>query len=249
VVAVVAEVGVVRRLVVVVFGLGLLASCGGGGDSGVSATTAAAPPTTSTPSTTEEVIPASSTTASAPTTSAAPATTAAASAELPAFMNEFDRVCKTQVGFSGATAYDGAPGTHPVALLEDAFEDDDLYIESSNQLPAGWTIEQDSDFADNSELAAVQLVACLDRTATAPTGTQCEFDNNGTKITLELTNATYELKVFGAVTGEAVGNTSITTTETECPFIAVFREGDTQHIASLSDDDLTNALKPYVTPA
>lgn len=171
--------------------------------------------------------------------------------ELPAFMQEFDRVCETQVGFAGAAAYDASPGLHPVVLFTD-FDDPPTLIESSQTLPAGWTITQDADFADNSELADVQLVACSRRTKATPNGTKCDFTSNdsGTTITLELTDTVYVLTVYAAATGQQVGEpTTLEASDTECPFFATFEEGDTQFLNDPTEDQYVNALKGIVAPA
>jgi hypothetical protein len=162
---------------------------------------------------------------------------------------DFDRVCETQVGFGGATAYGGGPGIHPVVLFADWGEPPSL-LESSATLPAGWKVEQDMDFNDNSELAAAQLVACARRTATTATGISCEFNlSSGEEISLELTDTVYELSVYEATTGEQVGETqTIEASATECPFSAVFREGDTQVFNDPTDDQYVNALKEFVAP-
>jgi hypothetical protein len=170
--------------------------------------------------------------------------------ELPTFMMDFDRVCKTQVGFGGAAAYEATPGLHPVALFTD-FGTPPTLIESGSTLPAGWTVKQDENFADNSELADVQLVACSRRAAATPNGTKCDFKANdgGEPLTLELTDTVYELTVYGAATGKRVGEPQkLEASSTECPFIATFKEGDTQFLIDPTDDQYVNALKGIVAP-
>lgn len=171
--------------------------------------------------------------------------------ELPAFMEEFDRVCETQVGFAGAAAYDASPGLHPVVVFKD-FGDPPTLIQSSLTLPAGWTITQDADFADNSEFADAQLVACSRRTKATPNGTKCDFTSNdsGTTITLELTDTVYNLTVYAAATGQQVGEPmTLEASDTECPFFASFKEGDTQFLNDPTEDQYINALKGIVAPA
>jgi len=198
----------------------------------------------------------SATTARAPeaptsTVAAAPATTAArtavASNEVPAFMDDFARVCTTQVGYSGATPYDQTPAVHPVAV----FESDDqhrLYTESLHTLPAGWTLAPGPASTDKAQLATVQLIACIDRTATTPVGMDCHFDNDGTPVTLTLVNATYDVTVYAATTGTKLGDVSVDAKTSDCPYVAAYRDGDTQYVTTLTDDDVTNAVKPYVMP-
>ena len=155
-------------------------------------------------------------------------------------------MCTTQVGFPGARAYEKTPGTHQVLLLEN--DHDKGYITSSKDLPEGWSIKEDSNFQDNSELAPVQLIACSKRVKETPTGKQCDFDNDGTKVTLELADSTYDLKVYAATTGKEVGASTLEGKSADCPYIAVFNKGDTTYVSEPSEDDYTNALKPYVVP-
>lgn len=171
--------------------------------------------------------------------------TAKGAGELPQFSTEFDRVCKTQVGFPGATAYEKAPGTHPVMFFEE-FRGES-YVSTSRTLPEGWTIKEDTDYEDNGELKAVQLVACSDRVKTTPTGNKCEFEDDGKKVNLELVDSTWEFKVYEATTGKQVGATATLEAKSgDCPYIAAFRKGDTTYVVEPSDDDYINVLKEFV---
>jgi hypothetical protein len=161
------------------------------------------------------------------------------------FISDFDRVCTTQVGFSGAAQYTQS-GIHPMVFFED-FRGGDL-VESSRTFPEGWVVKEDSNFADNSELKKVQLVACSTRKDLKPTGKKCDFNNNGTNVTLELVDATYDLKVHNAVTGAKIFETTLEASTTDCPFIATFQAGDTTFIAEPEDDAYTNALKDIIQP-
>ena len=188
-------------------------------------------------------------TSASPTTVVAGATTTApGDGKLPQFASEFERVCNTQVGFPGAHAYEGTPGVmHPVALFEDYRGEG--FLSTSRTLPAGWAVKEDTDYKNNSELAAVELVACSDRVKETPTGKQCEFDSDGKKVKLELVDATFELKIYTASTGKGVGTaTTLEARSTDCPYIAAFKKGDTKFVTEPSDDDYINALKAAVAP-
>jgi hypothetical protein len=181
------------------------------------------------------------------TADASSATTAVTrETEVPAFIGEFDRLCTTQVGFGGVSAYEPAPGLHPVVFFDDYRGEG--FVESSRYLPAGWAVKQDSNFKDNSELKAAQLVACSDRIKETPTGVKCTFEDQGKKVELELVDATYDLKVYAATTGELKHQQTLEGKSSECPYIAAFRKGDTTFVNQPSDDDYTNALKPVVAP-
>lgn len=240
-----------------------LAACGGGTSGGGSEESEAAA-TTSERATTDDTVsdeatpseadkateePSDGPTTEEPTeeeTAGSEATEAAA--ELPGFMSDFDRVCNTQVGYTGATSFvAAAPGVAPIVLLEE-YQDGGDYIESARQLPAGWTVEQDSNYEDNSELKAIQLVGCLEQLTATPNGTMCEFDSEGTKVNLELVDGTFELRVYAATTGEQVGAVPLEAKGTECPMFATFREGDTTYFNTIDDDQVINAIKTFVEP-
>ena len=171
-----------------------------------------------------------------------------AGADLPGFMSDFDRVCETQVGFAGAAAYEAGAGLHPVVVFTD-FGDPPTLIQSSPTMPEGWTVIEDANYEDNSELADVQLVACSRRVEATPNGTTCDFepsDGSG-KVTLELTDTTYELTIYSAQSGEAVGEpTKLEAASSECPYIASFKDGDTKFLNDPTEDQYINALKAIV---
>ena len=171
-------------------------------------------------------------------------------ADLPTSIDGFARICTTQVGFGDATAYDRSAGLHPVVLLAGS-RDGSAFVRSNATLPAGWTITEDDDYADNSELAGVQLVACSEQVSTTPTGETCEFegDDGEPSTTLELTNTVHELTVYSAASGERIGDPqTLEATGAVCPFVAMIREGQTQYLNDPSDDQYVNALKDLVDP-
>jgi hypothetical protein len=206
--------------------VGLLSAGCGGGDGGGGASGAGASSTTTAPGVTT--------------------TAPGGNAKLPQFSTNFDRVCTTQVGFPGAKAYEGVAGVHPVMLFEDYRGGGP--VASSRTLPDGWTVKEDANFGDNSELAAVELVACSDLVKETPTGKHCEFDDKGAKTDLEMVDATYEVKVYTASTGKELGRSTLEAKGTDCPYIAVFKKGDTKYVRQPSDDDYINALKAHVAP-
>jgi hypothetical protein len=208
-----------------------MGACGGGGDDGGAAATS-------------------------PGGDGPGATTTAAGAdpetEVPAFLSDYERVCTTQVGFGGAGSYEKAPGVHPVVLFEDYRGEG--FVQSGRQLPAGWAVQEDTNFKDTSDLAKAELVACSDRIKETPTGKQCTFKGDekakgadAEPVDLELVDATYELKVYEARTAELVSTATLEATSTDCPFIATFKKGDTTYVEQPSDDQYTAALKAAIT--
>jgi hypothetical protein len=172
--------------------------------------------------------------------------------EVPAFLSDYERVCTTQVGFGGAGTYEQAPGVHPVVLFEDYRGEG--FVQSGRELPAGWAVQEDTNFKDTSDLAKAELIACSDRVKEAPTGKRCSFKGDekakgadAEPVELELVDATYELKVYEARTAELVTTSTLEATSTDCPFIATFKKGDTTYVEQPSDDQYTAALKAAVT--
>ena len=165
--------------------------------------------------------------------------------DLPSFASDFDRVCTTQTGFAGATPLSGEPGPHPVILFTET--DSGALITSSIDLPAGWGVEEDSNFDDNSELAAAELVACAQVESTEANGTSCDLEgDDGETITLDLVDVTYSFTVYEATTGEEVGTDTLEAASTDCPTFVFVDEGQTEYFNTPSEDDYINALKPYV---
>jgi hypothetical protein len=222
---------VVRCAMVLLVAMLASACGGGGGNAPVEAADATGPPV------------AADTAGTEPTTG-----DTADAGELPAFMGDFDRVCTTQVGFPGAASYNNEPSAHPIQLFEE-FEDDGGFLETSRTLPKAWVVTQDSDFEDNSELAAVELIGCSEQVEATPNGTDCEFDNDdGDKITLELVDGTFNVTIYEAATGAEVASETITAQSTDCPMFVSYQQGDTQYFNKPSDDQLIKILKPVVAP-
>jgi hypothetical protein len=232
-----------RRLVGLVVVLVFAAvGCGGGGDdAGVSADTT---PTVSKDGPTS----AADTSASDDGTGTGGASDAPVG-ELPDFAQDFDRVCTSQVGYAGATAFDASGAApHPVVVFVEDDVNDGQYITSGATLPDGWQVVEDSNFEDNRDLATAQLVACANKASTTPNGTTCDFDNDGETLTLNLVDASYELVVYEAATGTEVGRTTVEAATTDCPFMVFVDEGQTDYVNTPTADALTVALKPFVAP-
>jgi hypothetical protein len=47
---------------------------------------------------------------------------------------------------------------------------------------------------------------------------------------------------------EKRGDVSLEAKTTDWTYVASVKQGDTQYVSILSDDDVTNAVKPYVMP-
>jgi len=168
--------------------------------------------------------------------------------DLPQFLGDFDRVCTTETGFGGATPYSDGPGPHPFVLMQES-DNGTIVPRTLTDAPAGWTIQIDSDFDDNSEIVPTELIACAVRSATTPTGILCDLeDDDGSVTTLELVDVTYDMKILEATTGAAVATETVEAADTDCPFFVFVDEGDTQYFNAPTEDQYINAVKPYVMP-
>ena len=166
------------------------------------------------------------------------------SSELPGDSFELAAVCEDGAAFGGLPAYEAGPGIHPIFLFNE-LEDDAGFIYGSYELPAEWG--PDPVTADAGDLEDVELVGCLRQVDTSPTGQDCDFDDDGDSITLELVDATWEVEVIAGQSGESVDTVTIEASDDgECPFLVSYDEGDTEHVASLDDDDVVAALQPIV---
>ncbi len=167
--------------------------------------------------------------------------------DLPNFESDFDRICETGVGFADAAPLTDGPGPHPMVLFQET--DSGVLITSSLELPAGWIVEQDSNFDDNSDLAVTELVGCSKITAKTPNGVSCDLEgDDGDVTTLALVDVSYELTVHEATTGALLGTEVIEAVDTECPFFAFVDEDQTDFFNTPDADQYTNAVKAYITP-
>ncbi len=168
--------------------------------------------------------------------------------DLPQFLSDFDRVCTTGTGFGGATALSEGPGPHPFVLMQ---ESDDGYIFERNlsDAPAGWNIQTDGDFDDNSEIQPTEIIACSQRAATSPTGIMCDLEgDDGSVSTLEMVDVTFEITMREATTGTAIGTETVEAIKADCPSFVFVHDEDTQYFNTPTEDQYINAVKAYVAP-
>ena len=155
-------------------------------------------------------------------------------------LTDFGDVCRG-VTLDGATAYDGTrTGVHPIMTMAG---EPPSYDQAGANLPDKW------DPAIGSE-QTVELVVCLDRTATTLTQTCTGYlddSGNDTGNKVEMYDASYDVRLVAATTGEEVATTQMDATEPDCPTIALFDEGDpTEEEYAEPTDELTAWLVQYV---
>lgn len=155
-------------------------------------------------------------------------------------LTDFGDVCRG-VSLPGATAYDPArTGTHPLVTLSG--EDAD-YQTALAPLPDQWdpVIGQEQ---------TVELVACLARTSTTVTQTCTGYlddDNQDTGNALELHDASYDVRLIAATTGEVIATTQFDATEDTCPSFVYFDADESvKPWYAEPTDELTVFLAPFV---
>ena len=155
-------------------------------------------------------------------------------------LTDFGDVCRG-VSLDGATAYDAArTGIHPLITM--AGEPPE-YEQAGALLPDKWdpVIGQEQ---------TVELIACLDRTAATLTQTcdgYLDDAGNDTGNKVEMYDASYDVRLVAATTGDVVASTQMDATDPDCPTLVVFDADESveQQYAE-PDDELTAWLVQYV---
>lgn len=155
-------------------------------------------------------------------------------------LTDFGDVCRG-VSLAGATAYDPArTGIHPLITMGG---EPPTYEQIGALLPDQW------DPAIGEE-QTVELVVCLDRTTAMLTQTcdgYLDDDGNESGNMVEMYDASYDVRLVAATTGEAVASTQMDATDTECPVLVVFDADDPiEEQYAEPTDELTAWLVQYV---
>jgi hypothetical protein len=162
---------------------------------------------------------------------------------------DYEDVCR-QGTISGAAAYDGAAGqVHPLVLFERDSADETSYDSMTNtllELPVPWVVEYDGD------PTSVELVACITRVSEEFVET-CEFgdEEEPDKVYyLNVHNASYEVKLIAATTGEEVASTTVDATYENCPMFHMFSDDELEEdtYAYLEGGPLQAFLEEFVAP-
>lgn len=170
-------------------------------------------------------------------------------AELQSF--HLAKMCTGTV-IEAAAAFDASSsGPHKIALYsQNGFDETvyDLMFPSQTELPEAWTTAFDQPFSD------IELVGCLARTETTLVDT-CEgyeIDEEDRTGTVEIYDATYELTIYAAQTGEVVGTETVETFTDECPSFVMFSTGPGEDLVEERygnpNDQLVNLVESYVNP-
>ena len=135
-------------------------------------------------------------------------------------LTDFGDVCRG-VTLDGATAYDATrAGVHPLITMAG----ESPVVRAGRGLVAGRVGSGDR-FPEQT----VELVACLDRTATTLTQTcdgYLDDDGNDSGNKVEMYDASYNVRLVATTTSEEVASTQMDATDPDCPMLVVFDEGD-----------------------
>lgn len=156
--------------------------------------------------------------------------------------SDFEQVCGGGT-VSQAPAYEKTKGEiHPILAFSG---EDPEYEELVLDFPEGWATEILTP-------EATELVACLDRTkdTVAETCKGYESDDNpGETFAVELHDATYDVTVYAASSGDVITEGTIEASGDDCPLIAFFDEGEeTQVDYADPSKQLRSLVAKFVAP-
>lgn len=158
------------------------------------------------------------------------------------FENDFEGLC-SGAPQAGAAAYDKTQsGIHPVLGFSPLSTRSDASRLSKLDVPEGFTRQWKD---GQNTLAEIQLVVCAKRTKDT-VGKKCDGykkDGKDTGQVLTLHNATFEVTLYAAKTGEQVATKTIDLKETECPLIAF---GDQTDEYPDPKEAVLEFIQPYV---
>ena len=225
--------------------VGGLAGCGGGDDDSDAGEQTAAPTEVDDQSDDQAGDQSADQSSAEPAADDDEVTTAPAQTEPPTvaevnILTDFGDVCRG-VALDGATAYDAArAGVHPLITMGG---EPPTYEQVGALLPDKWD-------PVIGEEQTVELVACLDRTTATLTQTcdgYLDDDGNDSGNTVEMFDASYDVRLVAATTGEIVASTQMDATDTECPMLALFDADDpVEEQYAEPTDELTAWLVQYV---
>jgi hypothetical protein len=155
-------------------------------------------------------------------------------------LTDFGDACRG-VTLDGATAYDATrAGVHPLITMAG---EDPSYEQVGALLPDKWD-------PVIGEEQTVELVACLGRTTATLTQTcdgYLDDDGNDSGNTVEMYDASYDVRLVAATSGEVVASTQMDAADTDCPMLVVFdAEDPVEEQYAEPTDELTAWLADYV---
>ena len=168
--------------------------------------------------------------------------------EDPAELNSyhFSQVCQDTV-IPIAAEYDSdSDDIHPIVFYNNFYAEDNynLIFDSEMDMDSDWTVEVDGDYS------VIELVGCVSRIDSELFDTcEYEFDDSNDVGVLEMYDATYELRLIAAQTGELLLTETIETYMDECPSFTMFSDADeVEQRYGRPHDQLPTLVEPYVAP-
>ena len=161
---------------------------------------------------------------------------------------DFEEVCRRGT-VDEVPAYVAEPGSgkiHPVLVFENRFSEANSFSQiypSTLKFPVPWMVDSDGDFS------TVEVVACLEKADTTFVQT-CDYtdDDTGDEFLLDVYNATYDVHVYAAQSGEELGGTTLFAETDDCPMFHMFSNPKEDYFASVSMVELQEFLAPIVEP-
>jgi hypothetical protein len=158
------------------------------------------------------------------------------------FDTDFQGVC-SGAPQAAAAAYDKAvAGIHPVLGFGSSPLETDANKLTAMTIPEGFTRRWAQ---GQNNLAEVQLVVCAKRIKDTATKTCDGYKKNGVdtgqKVTIH--NATFEVKLFAAKTGEQLATKNIDASDDDCP--TIIPSGTTDHYPTV-DESVVAFVQPIV---
>jgi hypothetical protein len=159
----------------------------------------------------------------------------------PEDLYDMDPICDGETYWPMLPKRSGA-APHALVLFDDGIGSTrgrhslfDAWFGKSSALKAAW---------DPEDASKVQVVACLDRTASGAKVRTCTFDDPKPD-TVALYHATYRLHVYETATGAKLLDTTLEAKDTACPTSALVG-ADKKIYMEVSDTTLISTLKRFV---
>lgn len=156
-------------------------------------------------------------------------------------VDDYKVVCQGSKISNGAEYDENQPGPHTIAMFEKGSGGGttDAYVTSVVYLGDGADAKYD-------QPQDVQLVGCLSRSGKGEFVKNCELKDSDDKIvSLKLMRADYNLDIYAAKTGKKITHTTISQTNTSCPFVAYISSDEPTYYALPDSQAVKVAVQTY----
>jgi hypothetical protein len=167
---------------------------------------------------------------------------------VPRFVSGYAATCTDQAAFGGAAPFEADEDPFPIAFLYD-IDDQGTFFLGDTRLPEGEAATELSapdDAGEQARLAALSVVGCLDVASSEPSEQTCDFeDDDGNTTSLQVLDATYEVSLYEAKTGEAIGSATfdVDGDTYTCPIVMSIDDGQTTLLPSAEPEDSSAAVR------